>query len=134
VTCGQKDTTGCLAFSDDMTGSRSTQDTVLTDQKLLHTVCSSDLCDQLHHFRVPVSSITTNDQEAAFDTFWDGKENAGDERFGVVRLLEDDDLFPQPRAIQLLALEGYGRVGCHLRSRLLVGEGSEGNFFDTHCC
>ena len=82
-----------------MASCRSTQDAMLTDQKLLHTVRSSDLGNQLDDFRVPVSSITTNDQEAACNTLGNGKENTGDEGFGVVRLLKDDHLFPQARAV-----------------------------------
>lgn len=95
VTGSQKDTTGSFAFANNVTGGRCTQDPILTDQELLDAICSSNLGNQLHNFWVPVSSITTNDQEAALDTFWDREEDRGDERFTVVFLLEDDDLFPQ---------------------------------------
>jgi hypothetical protein len=43
---------------------------MLADQKLLHTVSGSNLGNQLDHLWVPVSPITTNDQEASLDTFW----------------------------------------------------------------
>lgn len=92
VTSSQKDTTSSLSLSDNMTSSRRTQDTILTDQKLLDTICSSNLSDQLYDLWIPVSSITTNDEETILDTFGDGEEDAGDEGFTVVRLLKDDDL------------------------------------------
>jgi hypothetical protein len=44
---------------------------MLADQKLLDTVGSSNLGNQLNDLRVPVSSITANDQEASLNTFWD---------------------------------------------------------------
>lgn len=60
-------------------------------------------------------------------------------------LLEDDDLFSEAGAVrwQLLfflccvSRPGAGGVsgwGVYLRSGFLVGEGSEGDFFDTHDC
>ena len=87
-----------------MTSCGSTQDTVLADQKLLHTVGSSNLGNQLHNLWVPVPAITTNNQEAIFDTFWNRQKNARDERLAVMRLLENDDLLPQAGAVQLLAV------------------------------
>jgi hypothetical protein len=42
---------------------------MLADEKLLHAVRSSNLGNQLDDLGVPVSSITTNDQEASLDTF-----------------------------------------------------------------
>lgn len=92
MTSSQEDTTGSLSLSDNMTGSRRTQDAILTDQKLLDAICSSNLSDQLYDLWVPVSTITTNDEETVFDAFGDGEEDACDEGFTVVRLLEDDDL------------------------------------------
>jgi hypothetical protein len=66
----QKDTTSGLALPDDMASCRSTQDSMLADQKFLYAICSSNLGNQLDNLGVPVSSITTNDQEASLDTFW----------------------------------------------------------------
>ncbi len=86
-----------------MTGSRGAQNTTLTDQELLDTICSTNFCNQLDNLGVPVSSITTNDQEAVLDTFWDGEKDRCDESFRVVRLLENNDLLSQAGAIELLA-------------------------------
>ena len=94
MTSSQQDTTSSIAFPDNMRSCRSAQDTILTDQELLDTICRSNFGNQLHNFWVPVSSITSDDQEAVLDTLGDGKKNTGDEGFTVMRLLEDDDLFP----------------------------------------
>lgn len=61
----QEDTASGLAFPDDVAGSRGRQDTILTDQELLDTVCGTNLCTQLHNLGVVESAITTNDKERA---------------------------------------------------------------------
>jgi hypothetical protein len=61
VTGSQENTTGSLALSNDMASCRSTQDTILSDQKLLDTVRGTNLGNQLDDFGVPVSPITAND-------------------------------------------------------------------------
>lgn len=66
----QENTTSSLALPDNMTSGRSAQDAMLADEKLLHAVGSSNLGNQLDDLGVPVSPITTNDQEASLDTFW----------------------------------------------------------------
>lgn len=63
VACGEQDTTSGLSQTDNMAGSGSRKDTVLTDQKLLDAVSSTNLGDELDNFRVPVAAVTTNDQE-----------------------------------------------------------------------
>ena len=78
-----------------MTGSWCAQYPILPDQQLLDTVCSTNLSNQLHHFGVVESSISTDDQKAALSTFGYRQEDAGDERFAVVGLLEDGDLLPK---------------------------------------
>jgi hypothetical protein len=75
------------------------------DQELPDTIRSPDLCDELNYLRVPVSAIPTNNQEASFDTLWNGKEDTCNERFAVVFLLEDDDLLAKSRAGQQLIVE-----------------------------
>ncbi len=85
-------TTRSLSLPDDMTGRRCAQYTILPDQQLLDSVCSTNLGDQMHHFRVVVSSISSYNEEATFRTFGYGEDDAGDKRFAVVRLLEDSDL------------------------------------------
>lgn len=104
-----------------MAGSGCGQNAVLADEQLLDTVCSTDLCDQLDDLGVPVTAITTNNQEGAcslvsvvvgrwrccrgeglvkltLDTFWDGLQNAGDKRFTVVGLLEDSGPLSKTRS------------------------------------
>jgi len=99
VARSQQNTTGCLAFSDNMRRGRRAQNTILANQKLLHAIGSSNLRNQLHDLGVPVSSITTNDQETVLDAFWDREKDGGYEGFAVVGLLEDDDLFAQAGAV-----------------------------------
>jgi len=117
VTGSQKNTTSSLAFPNDMGSCRSTQDASLTDQQLLDTVCSSNFGNQLHNLWVPVSSITTNNQEAILDSFWDREEDAGHKGLAIVRLLEDDDLLPQTRAVHLLFLNFSTLVGGEMRGK-----------------
>lgn len=59
----KKNTASGLAKTDDVTGSRSGQDTILADEELLDTVASTNFGNQLDNFRVPVASITTNHKE-----------------------------------------------------------------------
>lgn len=100
VRSSQKNTTGSFTLANDMTGSRCAQDAILADQQLLDTICSTDLGNQLHNLWIPVSSITTNDQEAVLDTLWDRKQNRSDERFAIVWLLENHDFLSQTRAVR----------------------------------
>ena len=93
VTGCEEDATGCLPNTDDMAGSRSTENAILADEQLLDTICSPNLCNKLDDLWVPVSAVTTNDKEGTLYTFRDGQENGGDEGFAVMILLEDGDLF-----------------------------------------
>lgn len=97
VTSGQQNTTGRLAHADQVAGRGGTHDTILADQQLLDTVGSGDLGDLVDHFVVVVTAITTNDEERVLDTLWNGQENARNEGFGVVGLLEDLDLLAETR-------------------------------------
>jgi hypothetical protein len=97
VTGGEQDTTGGLPDPDDMTGSWCAEDTILADQELLDAVGSTDLCDLLCDLRVPVATITTNDKESVLSALRNRLEDADDERFGVVLLLEDLDLLAKTR-------------------------------------
>lgn len=63
---GQKDTSSSLAQTDDMTGSRSGEDTVLTDKELLDTVGGTNLGNELDHFGVVVATIATDDEKRAY--------------------------------------------------------------------
>lgn len=89
---GEQDTTGCLAYPDDIAGSWSAEDAVLADYELFDAVSCANLGNQLCNLGVPVTSVTTDDESGALDAFGDGEEDAGNEGFGVVFLLEDLDL------------------------------------------
>ena len=93
----KQNTTSCLAYPDDVTGSWSTEDAVLADQELLDTIRSTDLGDELSDFWVPVAAISTDDKERSFSTLGNGLQDAGDEGLGVVLLLEDLDLLAEAR-------------------------------------
>lgn len=80
-----------------MAGSRCTQNAVLTDEKLLNTVGSTDLCNLLNDFGVVETAVTANDEERTLDTFGNREEDGGDEGFTVVWLLKDLDLLTQAR-------------------------------------
>jgi hypothetical protein len=94
----QQNTAGSLSLANDVTGCRSAQNTVLADQKLLDSICCTDLRDLLHNLRVIEAAITTDDEERALDTLGDGEENGGDEGLAVVWLLEDLDLLTKTRS------------------------------------
>lgn len=93
----QEDTPSRLADADDVAGCRCAHDTVLTDQELLNAIGSTDLGNGLGDLWVPVTAITANDEERAIDALGDGLEDAGDESFRVVLLLEDLDLLAETR-------------------------------------
>lgn len=63
----KQDTTCSVPLSNDVTRSRRTQNTILSDQELLHAVCRSNLGNQLYHFGIVVSSISSDDEKAALD-------------------------------------------------------------------
>lgn len=63
MTGSQEDTSGSLAQTNDMAGSGSREDTILTDEEFLDTIASTNLGNELDDFRVPVTAITTNDEE-----------------------------------------------------------------------
>lgn len=86
-----------------MAGRRCAEDTILTDDQFLDTICSADLSNFLNHFRVEIPSITANDEEGAFGTLWDREEDGGDEGFGVVRLLEDGGPLPKTRSVNVVS-------------------------------
>ena len=76
---GQQDTTSGLANADDVRGSRGTEDTILANDKLLDTVCGTNLCNGLGDLGVPVTTVTTDDESRVLDTLGDGEENASNE-------------------------------------------------------
>ena len=92
VTGSQQNTTSGLSLADEIARSRSTQEAILADKQLLDTMSSTDLGDLLDDFGVEISTITANDEESSVSTLWNREDYAGDERFGVMRLLEDGDL------------------------------------------
>lgn len=68
----EQNTTSSLSDTDNMAGSRGAENSILTDQKLLDTICSTNLCNELDHLRIPVSAISAYNQESTFSTFGDG--------------------------------------------------------------
>jgi hypothetical protein len=93
ASCEQYATCGSH-FVNDMAGCGRAEDASLSDDQLLHSVCSSDLCNKLYNLRIVVSAITTDHQERTLNAFWDGKKDRCDEGFAVVGLLENRDLLP----------------------------------------
>lgn len=73
VAGGQQDATGGFPYPDDMARSRSAEDAVLADDKLLDAICSANLGDQLCDLGVPVASVTADDQSRAFNALGDGE-------------------------------------------------------------
>ena len=69
----EQDASCCFPFANDMAGGWRAEDAILTDQKLLDTVCCSNLCDLLHDFWVVESSVSSDDQECPFCTFGNGQ-------------------------------------------------------------
>lgn len=99
VTCGEQNATSGFADTDQVTRSRCAQDTVLSDEKLLHTIGSTNLRNDLGDFRVPVSSITADDEEGSLNSFRNGLEDGGDKVLRVMLLLEYLDLLAQTRSV-----------------------------------
>lgn len=61
----QENASGSLAQADNMASSRGGQNAILADEELLDTVGSTNLSNQLNDLGVPVTAITTNDEEGA---------------------------------------------------------------------
>jgi len=98
VASSQEDSTGSLPLPNDMAGSGCAENAILSYQQLLDSVGSANLGDQLYYLGVVIASISSDDKKAAVCAFWNRQQNAGDERFAVVRLLEDCDLLPKSRS------------------------------------
>ena len=79
VAGSEEDTTRRLAYPDDVTGGGRAHDAVLADEKLLDAIGSAHLGDSLGDLGVPVTAITTNDEERALNAFWDGLQDASNE-------------------------------------------------------
>lgn len=63
VTGSQQDTTSCLPLPDDMTGSRGTQDAVMTDKNFLDAIGGTNLGNLLNNLGIVVTAVTANDEE-----------------------------------------------------------------------
>lgn len=74
---GQQDTTSGLANADDVRSGRSAENAVLANDELLDAVCGTNLCNGLGDLRVPVTTVTTNDEGGVLDALRDGQQNAG---------------------------------------------------------
>jgi hypothetical protein len=75
----QQDTTGGLAYPDDMAGSWRAENAFLADQQLLDAVGSTNLRDELGNLGVPVPAVAANDESRAFNALRNGEQDAGNE-------------------------------------------------------
>jgi hypothetical protein len=91
----QQDSSGGTSLADDVRSSGSRQDSVLTNENLLHSVCGCNLGDNLDSLAVVVTSVSTNNEESTLSSLRDRLEEGGDEGLGVVRRLERFDLFTE---------------------------------------
>lgn len=96
----QKNATGSLPHTDQVTGSRGTEDAVLAHEQLLDTVSGTNLRDLLNSLGVVVTAVTGDDEGSILSTFGDRLDNAGHEGFSVVGLLEDLDLLTKTGAVE----------------------------------
>lgn len=80
VAGSQEDTTCRLAYPDDVAGGGCAHDTILADEELLDAIGSAHLGNGLGDLGVPVTAITTNDEECALNTLGDRLEDAGNKR------------------------------------------------------
>lgn len=99
----KEDTARGIAFPNNVAGSRSTQNPILSDQQFFDSVCSSDLGNQLHGFGVVVTPISPDNQEATIDALGNREQNTGNERFAVVVLLEDGNLLSKTRTLSSIS-------------------------------
>lgn len=83
----------------------------MSDQKLFDTVCRTNLSNQLHDLGIVKASVASNHQEAPISTLRNRKKDASDKCFAVVWLLEDRDLLPETRAVQVS--DGLFPTVCH---------------------
>lgn len=97
----EQDTTSSFSFANKVASSWGTENAVLADQQLLDTICSTNLCNGLYDLRIVIATVTANNEERALNTFGNGEEDAGDEGFGIVGLLKDDDLFTKTRTVDV---------------------------------
>jgi len=67
VTGSEEDTTIGFVLADDVAGSRSRENTIPSDDKVSHTISSTDLEDGLNSWLGEVTTITTNDNRR---TLW----------------------------------------------------------------
>jgi hypothetical protein len=98
MTGREENTSRSFANADDMAGSWSAQNTIVSDNELLDTIGSSNLGNQLSHLWIPVSAVTANDQSASLDAFRNGEQDTGNECLAVVWLLKHLDLLAKSGA------------------------------------
>lgn len=98
MTSRQKNTTSGLAHTNQVTGGRGTEDTVLAHKQLLDTIRSTDLCDLLDNLCVEIPAIARDDKVGSLGSFGDRLDDTSHEGFGVVGLLEDLDLLSKTGA------------------------------------
>jgi hypothetical protein len=79
----------------------SAKDAIMADDQLFHAVRCSNFCDELGDFRIPIPSISSNDQSCALCTLWDGQYGACNEGLAVVLLLKDFDFLSKAGALTI---------------------------------
>ena len=94
----KQDPTGSTSLPDNMARSWGAQYAVLANNQLLNAIRSSNASNQLDGLRIVETSISTDNEERILSALWDGLEDAGNEGFGIVRLLEDSDLLAKTRS------------------------------------
>ena len=82
-----------------MARGRRAQNPILPNKQLLNPVRSTNLGNQLHGFRVIVAPIASNDERCVLCALGDREEDAGDEGFGVVWLLEGCDFLAKAGSV-----------------------------------
>lgn len=94
----KQDPTCGTSLPDNMAGGWGAQYAVLANDQFLNTVRGSNASNQLDGLRIVETSISTDNEERILGALWDGLEDAGNEGFGIVRLLEDSDLLAKTRS------------------------------------
>ena len=65
----EEDTAGRFPYPDEVTGSRCAHDAILADQELLDAIGSTDLGNGLGDLGVPVTTVSTDDEERVLYAF-----------------------------------------------------------------
>ena len=98
--------TEAFGGADDGADGGGAEDAVLTDEKLLDTICSSHFDDSLNGNIVPVATITTHHEGLSFQVRKKGVEQRLEPVVQVVLFLEDLHSLSKTRGSGLLPGDG----------------------------